>query len=49
MAQVKVDAPVIECEAVGYTECKWDKKPVSVRNDTVTPSSSSSSSLVASS
>ena len=48
MAQVCIKAPVIECEAVGYSECKWDKKPVSVRNDTV-PSSSSSSSLVASS
>ena len=44
MSQVCIDAPVIECEPVGYTDCKWDKKPVSVRNDTVTPSSSSSSS-----
>jgi len=32
---VCIDAPVIECEAVGYTDCKWKKKPVSVRNDTV--------------
>ena len=44
MSQVCIMAPEIVCDPVGYTECKWDKKPVSVRNDTVTPSSSSSSS-----
>merc|ERR1719167_1375944 len=32
---VCIKAPNITCEAVGYTECDWGKKPVSVRNDTV--------------
>jgi len=32
---VCIEAPEIVCDPVGYSECKWDKKPVSVRNDTV--------------